>query len=61
MDERQPLLNNGTNLDKPALNPYPASDLVDFNRDGDPEDPIGWPSAYKWTIVTLLACMAFAT
>jgi hypothetical protein len=56
MDETSPLLRSGTptTLDK-------KSDLVDFDSTGDPENPLDWPSAYRWTITALLAFMAFVT
>lgn len=55
MDETSPLLSNG----RPTLDK--ESDLVDFDNTGDSENPLEWPSAYKWTIVALLAFMAFVT
>lgn len=33
--------------------------LVDFDSNGDPDNPMDWPKAYKLGIVTLLAFMAF--
>ena len=33
--------------------------IVTFDSDGDPENPMDWPNAYKWGIVGLLAFMAF--
>lgn len=37
----------------------PSKDIVEFDPNGDPENPMDWPSAYKWGIVALLAAMAF--
>ncbi|KIW16762.1 hypothetical protein PV08_03952 [Exophiala spinifera] len=56
MDETQPLL-----PDVPP-EPIPADldkDIVTFDVDGDPENPEDWPQTYKWSIVALLAFMAF--
>lgn len=61
MDETLPLL-----ADAGAASPVddqhrpaPNKDIVDFDPNGDPENPIDWPAAYKWGIVTLLAATAF--
>lgn len=53
MDETSPLLRSVT-LDK-------ESDLIDFDSNGDAENPLDWPSTYRWTITALLAFMAFVT
>jgi hypothetical protein len=55
MDETQPLLRD------PSLDEvHPVSeDVVDFDPQGDPENPREWPRIYKWGIVALLALMAF--
>lgn len=39
----------------------PNAIIIDFDQhhDGDPENPMDWPTAYKWSIVSLLAFMAF--
>lgn len=33
--------------------------VVDFDPNGDPDNPLEWPSAFKWGIVALLAFTAF--
>ncbi|KAH6675383.1 major facilitator superfamily transporter [Plectosphaerella plurivora] len=33
--------------------------ILDFDPEGDDENPREWPTAFKWAIVLLLACMAF--
>lgn len=60
MDETQPLLQDAhlvytDEIQDDGLN----KDIVDFNPDGDAENPMEWPSAYKWGIVSLLAFMSF--
>jgi MFS family permease len=32
---------------------------VDFDRNGDPENPLDWPGSYKWGVVALLSFMGF--
>lgn len=32
---------------------------IDFNPNGDPENPLEWPKAYHNGVISLLACMAF--
>lgn len=60
MDETTPLLPDaataipGEDQDHDA-----AKNIIGFDPNGDPENPMDWPSAYKWGIVTLLAAMAF--
>ncbi|KAI1434470.1 MFS transporter [Xylaria sp. CBS 124048] len=59
MDETQPLL-AGARLVDPVLNDEISSkDIVDFDVKGDADNPIEWPRAYKWGIVSLLAFMSF--
>ena len=66
-DVRQPLLHshqgaepahsyNGTT----ATN-SPTEVTVEFNPDGDPENPQDWPVTFKWSVVMLLSMMAFVT
>lgn len=64
MDETTPLLPDAaTAAAVPMLDDrhhaVPNKDIVDFDPDGDPENPMDWPAAYKWGIVALLAAMAF--
>ncbi|TEA18514.1 Efflux pump radE [Colletotrichum sidae] len=53
MSESQPL------LEDPLCEEQVSKHLLDFDPNGDPENPREWPTAFKWTIVGLLACMAF--
>lgn len=55
MDETTPLLRDIKSIHEKELN------VVDFDPNGDSENPIEWAKIYKWTIVALLACMAFVT
>jgi hypothetical protein len=63
IDETQPLLGSHTIAERREedeagiLNR--GSDIVDFDPNGDPENPMEWPTAFKWSIVALLAFMAF--
>ena len=55
MDEAQPLL---VNIDEQQQRPGDQL-LVDFNPNGDPDNPMNWSRAYKLGVVSLLALMAF--
>jgi hypothetical protein len=58
MDERQPLLSDGT----PAHYHFEINGkhkIVEFDPNGDPDNPMDWPKRYRWSIVLLLAFMAF--
>lgn len=33
--------------------------VLDFDPNGDDDNPREWPTAFKWSITLLLACMAF--
>lgn len=55
MDETSPLL--GRALESQDCTTEHA--LVDFDPNGDPENPLEWPKAYKRGVVALLAFMAF--
>lgn len=60
MDETQPLLpNEADRVSIPERERINDKDLVVFDRDGDAENPLDWPIAYKWSIVGMLAFMAF--
>ncbi|ROT37829.1 MFS general substrate transporter [Sodiomyces alkalinus F11] len=71
MSERQPLLgdpqttrrydqdHDNENENGSVHDNLTSKHLVDFDPNGDPENPREWPTAFKWTIVSLLACMAF--
>jgi hypothetical protein len=36
-----------------------SPDAVDFERNGDSENPLEWPNSSKWSIVALLTSMGF--
>ncbi|KAI0376272.1 MFS general substrate transporter, partial [Hypomontagnella monticulosa] len=59
MDETQPLLQDAHLVFDERQGDAPGKDIVDFNPDGDAENPMEWPQAYKWGMVALLAFMAF--
>jgi hypothetical protein len=59
MDETQPLLAEVHLVDTERCDEVSRKDIVDFHVDGDAENPLEWPTAYKWGIVSLLAFMAF--
>lgn len=63
MDETTPLLPDEATAipadDQQILGAPASKDIVEFDPNGDPENPMDWPSAYKWGIVALLAAMAF--
>lgn len=58
MDERQPLLEsqptNETNIQSNGKH-----NIVEFDPAGDPDNPMDWPTKFRWSIVLLLAFMAF--
>ncbi|ETS74376.1 hypothetical protein PFICI_14242 [Pestalotiopsis fici W106-1] len=62
MDETQPLLPAEavppTTLDA-HHDQTSDKNLVTFDPQGDEENPLDWPEAYKWCIVGLMAFMAF--
>lgn len=60
MDETQPLL--PTEAIRPLVperDQTADKDIVTFDPEGDTENPLDWPATYKWSIVGLLAFMAF--
>ncbi|TGJ85849.1 hypothetical protein E0Z10_g2925 [Xylaria hypoxylon] len=59
MDETQPLLADVHLVDTERCDEVSHKDIVDFDVDGDAENPMEWPAAYKWGIVSLLSFMAF--
>ncbi|KAF3059891.1 hypothetical protein GL218_05155 [Daldinia childiae] len=59
MDETQPLLQDAHLVFNERPDQASIKDIVDFHPDGDEENPLEWPQAYKWAIVALLALMAF--
>lgn len=60
MDETQPLLAvvsqpiNTTEQDNESFD-----HRIDFNPNGDPENPLEWPKAYRNGVILLLAFMSF--
>ena len=54
--ETQPLLSNEHS---PQQHTNGKSSLVEFDRNGDPDNPLDWKNWYRWSIVLLLAFMAF--
>ncbi|EXJ74339.1 uncharacterized protein A1O5_02635 [Cladophialophora psammophila CBS 110553] len=59
MDETQPLLRNASQAQQRPDKAAHTTDIIDFDANGDPENPRDWPNVYKWGIVALLAFMAF--
>lgn len=62
MDETTPLLPDAATAPIPRddqLHRVPSKDFVDFDPNGDDENPLDWPQSYKWVIVALLSMMAF--
>ncbi|KAI1097198.1 MFS general substrate transporter [Jackrogersella minutella] len=59
MDETQPLLQDANLIYAEREDEASNKDIVDFNPNGDAENPMEWPQAYKWVIVASLAFMAF--
>lgn len=58
MDETNPLLPD-TTLERVREIEDARDHVVEFDSSGDAENPLEWAPAYKWTIVGLLAFMAF--
>ncbi|KAI0813998.1 MFS transporter [Xylaria sp. FL0064] len=59
MDETQPLLADVRLIDPEHGHEVSHKDIVDFNANGDTENPMEWPTPYKRGIVFLLAFTAF--
>ena len=57
MDETRPLLSDGTE------DFYYENDgkhkILEFDPRGDPSNPLDWPKNFRWSVVLLLAFMAF--
>lgn len=66
-DETQPLLRSVTDEGQHVFaNPplengadIPDTTIIDFDPSGDAENPLEWAAPFKWTIVSMLAMMAF--
>jgi hypothetical protein len=62
MDETQPLLSSTSTLNNHVSDPDHDAvydKVVDFNPEGDPDNPMEWPQPYKRGVIMLLAFMAF--
>ncbi|KAI8629484.1 MFS general substrate transporter [Xylariaceae sp. FL1651] len=59
MDETQPLLAEVQLVDTERCDEISRKDIIDFDVNGDADNPMEWPTAYKWAIVALLSLMAF--
>lgn len=57
IEEANPLLLESEDEYRSSLE-YPP-DTVDFDRNGDPENPLEWPGFYKWGVVALLSFLGF--
>ncbi|KAK4098862.1 MFS general substrate transporter [Parathielavia hyrcaniae] len=70
-DDTQPLLRSITNEGHQVYTDSPsgwqhdsdindgATTIVDFDPHGDAENPLEWPTPFKWAVVSMLALMAF--
>ncbi len=64
-DEHRPLLGPyAERLDRDASQhqlprEWDDDHVLDFDPSGDADNPMEWPAAFKWSIVALLAFMAF--
>ncbi|KAM3413992.1 hypothetical protein BST61_g10656 [Cercospora zeina] len=59
MDETSPLLAN-VQRPSPDYDDAKTKNIVDFDPNGDSENPYTWSDAYKWSAVSLLALTAFS-
>lgn len=59
VDENQPLLAASEDLARRQDEDDALHGAIDFDPSGDPDNPLEWPSAFKWGIVALMAFMAF--
>jgi MFS family permease len=66
VDETEPLLNTASDLARVRSNqqvvhdPRKPSRIIDFDPNGDPENPQEWPRPFKWAITLILVFMAFS-
>ena len=58
-DETQPLLSPPENERRDPHVKDTTDTVVDFDPNGDSDNPMDWPPLYKWSIVVLLAISAF--
>ncbi|KAB5529053.1 major facilitator superfamily transporter [Coniochaeta sp. 2T2.1] len=59
IDENQPLLVASEDAARHRDEDDALHGAIDFDPSGDPENPLEWPAALKWSIVALLTFMAF--
>ncbi|GIZ48757.1 hypothetical protein CKM354_001180700 [Cercospora kikuchii] len=59
MDESSPLLAN-EHRGSPDYDDAKTKNIVDFDPNGDSENPYTWSDTYKWSAVALLALTAFS-
>ncbi|KAH8666809.1 major facilitator superfamily transporter [Xylariales sp. PMI_506] len=59
MDETQPLLAEPRRSGAAEAAQETNVHLVTFDPKGDPENPVDWPAAYKWSVIALLTFTAF--
>jgi hypothetical protein len=58
-DETQPLLSRTTSAENESIKAVNGVNVIDFDPNGDPDNPRDWAKLYKWGIVALLAFQAF--
>lgn len=56
-EETQPLLRSESSAN--SHKDSHLKDIIDFDPNGDSENPLDWPAPYRWSIVALLAVTAF--
>lgn len=59
VDENQPLLVASEDARRHEDEEDVLHGAIDFDPAGDPGNPLEWPSAFKWSIVALMAFMSF--
>jgi len=59
VDENQPLLVAAEEDARRHDEEDALHGVIDFDPNGDPENPLEWPASFKWGIVALMAFMAF--
>lgn len=57
IEQAHPLLRESESSSRSSFEYSP--DAIEFDRNGDPDNPLEWPSSYKWGIVALLSFMGF--
>jgi hypothetical protein len=59
VNENQPLLGADDDRSRRQDEADALDGAIDFDPSGDPDNPLEWPAAFKWSVVSLLALMAF--